>query len=334
MNIKNIIPGVVACIFITIIARLLSLFVPNIGAASIAIFLGILLGNTILKSKTLLSGTKFCEKDLLSVSIVLMGGTLNVYSILNIGFSGIFFIVIQMICTIAIAIYLGKLFNFNNKFIMLMGAGNAVCGSSAIAATAPVIDAKEEDRGIAITIVNLVGTILMFLLPFLGEVLYSSDLIKSSAMIGGVLQSVGQVLASAAFLGEDFINLSTIFKILRIILLVVVVTLFSKLNSHYEKKEEATDKHNEDKKVNITIPWFIVGFFILSIINTFGVIPESIEGALKGVSGNLEIIALAAIGMNVRFEELVKQGPKALSFGLLISIFQIIFAITFIAILL
>ena len=80
------------------------------------------------------------------------------------------------------------------SIIFLMASGNAVCGSSAIAATAPVIDAEDKDKGISITIVNVTGIFLMFLLPLISQVLYNLDTVHTSALIGGVLQSVGQVI--------------------------------------------------------------------------------------------------------------------------------------------
>ncbi|SFB35108.1 YeiH family protein [Clostridium frigidicarnis] len=351
MNIKKMVPGIIVCVIITLIAKILAIFVPQFGASSLAILLGILFGNTVFKSSKYNNGSRFCEKDLLSMSIVLMGATLNIYSISSIGINGVIFIVLQMTSTILICLYLGKVFKFNRKFTMLMAAGNAVCGSSAIAATSPAISADENDRGISITIVNLIGTILMFVLPAICTMLYSKDLLHSSAMMGGILQSVGQVLASAAFLGEDFVRLATIFKIMRIILIVLVVAFMSKLNEKYENKDlietenvieeiiEAEDLEEvkeikTKRKSKVSVPWFIIGFFILSIINTLGIIPVSLSSVAKLISNNFEVIALAAIGMNVKISELIKQGPKALTFGITIGVFQIIFAVAFISILL
>ena len=90
----------------------------------------------------------------------------------------------------------GKKLGFGQNFRFMMASGNAVCGSSAIAATAPVIDADDKDKGIAITIVNVTGIFLMFLLPLLSKFLYNHEVMNTSAMIGGTLQSVGQVAVS------------------------------------------------------------------------------------------------------------------------------------------
>lgn len=332
-KVKGILPGFIVCTIIALIGMFLAKFVPSLGAATFAIFLGMLAGNTVFNESKYNQGAKFSESNLLAYSIVLMGGTLNLSAIASVGGFGVLFIVLQMTCTIIFAYYIGKKLGFSKKFSLLMCSGNAVCGSSAIASTAPVIGAEDKDKGIAITIVNVTGTILMFLLPLITSILYKNNLIHTSATIGGILQSVGQVIASAKFINDDIVQMSTIFKIIRIIFLVVVVIVFSKI-SDKDKCEDNETKVNENKKIKISVPWFITGFFILSIIHSLGFIPSQVSAIFKWISGNFEIIALAAIGMRVKFADLKAQGPKAMGYGLLIGTFQIIIATIFINILL
>lgn len=321
-KIRGILPGFIVCTVIAVISMVLARVIPNLGAATFAIFLGIFLGNTILNKSIYNNGAKFSESNLLAYSIVLMGGTLDISAIGSVGINGVVFIVIQMTATILAAYYMGKRLGFSKKFSLLMCSGNAVCGSSAIASTAPAIGASDKDKGISITIINVTGTILMFLLPVITKFLYNNSVVETSATIGGVLQSIGQVIASAKFINEDVVQMATIFKIIRIILLVVVVISFSKI-SHEE------DRNNEqvsNKKIKVSVPWFITGFFILSIIHTVGFIPKELVSIFKWISGNFEIIALAAIGMRVKFSDLKAQGPKAMGYGLLVGSFQIIMA--------
>lgn len=216
-NKKSIIPGLLVSTVVAIISMYLAKFLPQLGAASIAIFLGMIVGNLFLNQEVFKEGYKFSESNLLSYSIVLLGATLSVSTIIELGFSGILFIMIQMTVTIVGAMYIGKKLGFGENFRFLMASGNAVCGSSAIAATAPVIDADDKDKGIAITIVNVTGVFLMIGLPILTKFLYGHELIKTSAMIGGTLQSVGQVVASGAMVNEATKDLATLFKIVRVI---------------------------------------------------------------------------------------------------------------------
>ncbi len=323
IKIKNIIPGFIVSLLVAIFSMFLAKFVPTLGAASIAIFLGMFLGNVFLNQKVFQAGYKFSESDLLSYSIVLLGGTLSIGTISQIGLNGVIFIVLQMTVTIMGALYIGKKLGFAQNFRFLMASGNAVCGSSAIAATAPVIDAKDDEKGIAITIVNVTGIVLMFLLPVIGDFLYKNDTLHTSAMIGGVLPSVGQVVASGAMVNEGVKDLSTIFKIVRIIFLVVVVFVFGHLK-HKTNEEIALEEVKDVKSKKIKIPWYVIGFFVMCALFSINIISKDISSLCKEVSKVLEIIALAAIGLRVNIRELIKQGKNATLYALFVGIVQIV----------
>lgn len=332
-KVNKILPGLIVSTIIGFISIFLSKFVPSLGAATISIFLGMILGNLFLNKKVFHEGYKFSETELLSYSIVLLGATLSVSTIMELGLGGIIFIVIQMAVTIIGAIYIGKKLGFSENFRYLMASGNAVCGSSAIGATAPVIDADDKEKGIAITIVNVTGVVLMLLLPVLAGILYNHELIKTSAIIGGTLQSVGQVVASGAMVNEATKDLATIFKIVRVILLVVVVFVFghlkNKTNAEILKEEEV-----EIVNKKIKIPWYVIGFFVTCALFSMNLIPIEASHIAKELSSKLEIIALAAIGLRVNFKDLIKQGKKVSLYGLFIGIVQVLTAVILISFLL
>lgn len=330
-KLKELFPGVMVCLIIAIVSQVLAKVVSTVGSAIIAIAIGIIIGNTVCNKECYNKGTKFSESRLLEYSIVLTGFTLELMNIIEVGFNGIAFIVIQMLFTICITYLIGKALGFGRKFSLLMSAGNAVCGSSAIATVSPVVDCNSKDKGLSITIVNVTGTVLMILLPLITLKVYNHELIKSSAMIGGTLQSVGQVIASGKMVNDAVTEMATIFKILRIILIVGVVLIFSKLNTSEEGKLFEKCKHKA--KVKTKVPWFIIGFFIFTIINSIGIVPSSISHLAKTVSSQFEIIALAAIGMRVKFSDLAKEGPKGLLYGALVGLSQILGALILIKIL-
>ena len=317
---KDILPGLIVSISISLISMGLSKFAPSLGAGTIAIFLGMLAGNLFLGQKVFQKGYKFSETNLLSYSIVLLGGTLSVTKLMELGFNGIFFVIIQ-----------GKKLGFSQNFRMLMASGNAVCGSSAIAATAPVIDASDEDKGIAITVVNITGIFLMFLLPVLSRYLYNHEAVRTSAMIGGTLQSVGQVVASGEMVNEHVKELATIFKIVRVILLVGVIFVLGHIKqktNHEIVEEEISDV----KKGKIKIPWYVIGFFITCALFTLNIISPEVSYLFKAISNKLEIIALAAIGLRVNLRELIKQGKSVSLYALFVGSLQVVTAIALISI--
>ena len=327
-KIIEMLPGLIICIIIAGIGKFLGLYIPSLGAPSLAIFIGILFGNTFGNKKIYDTGTKFAESNLLAYSIVLLGGTLSVKTILALGFSGVGFIVLQMLITITTAILIGKKFGFSENFRLLMASGNAVCGSSAIAATAPVIGADDKDKGIAITIVNVIGTALMLLLPLLAGVVFHTEPTKTSAFIGGVLQSIGQVVASGSLVNEQVKDLATLFKIVRIIFLIFVILGFGTMKKH-------TSNENHTKKVSmIKVPWYVIGFFMMCFLFSVGVFSEQFSKIFKLISSHFEVIALAGIGMRVNFKELIKQGVKVSIYAAGVAIVQVISAWILITVLL
>ena len=324
-------PGFLVCLVIALIAQGIAKFFPSIGAALFAIGLGILCGNTFLNRPVFDSGTKFSERSLLEYSIVLTGATLLLRDILALGWNGLAFIACQMALTIVAAYQIGRHMGFGKKFSLLMGAGNAVCGSSAIATVSPVVEADSKDKGISITIVNVTGTILMVLLPLITGFVYQHEVLHTSAMIGGTLQSIGQVIASAQLVGGEVVETATIFKIIRIVFIVLVALVYSRVNADRDATPLfARGEAAGTKAVKAGVPWFIIGFFLMAILHSLGVIPAPVSAVAKLVSQQFEIIALAAIGMRVKFRDLAAEGPRAMVYGVSVGACQILFALVLI----
>ncbi|MDK2587139.1 putative sulfate exporter family transporter [Romboutsia sedimentorum] len=332
-NIKEIIPGFIVALVVGIVSMVFANIIPNVGAATISIFLGMFVGNVFLGQEVFQKGYKFSETDLLSYSIVLLGATLSISTLMDLGFNAILFVILQMSVTIVGALYIGKKLGFGDNFRYLMAAGNAVCGSSAIAATAPVIDADDKDKGIVITIVNVTGIFLMFLLPFLAGKLYNHETVQTSALIGSTLQSVGQVVASGAMVNEPVKDLSTIFKIVRVVLLVAVVFLFGHLKNK-SNKDIIEEGVKDAKGGTVKVPWYVLGFFITCILFSANIISPDISAFCKQLSNKFEVIALAAIGLKVNIKHLIKQGKAVSLYGLFVGTLQVVAAIILIGILL
>lgn len=325
-------PGFLVCLVIAVIAQGIARLAPAVGAALFAIGLGIVCGNTFLNKPCFDAGSKFSERNLLEYSIVLTGATLLLGDILALGLPGLGFIACQMGLTILAAYWIGRKLGFGKKFSLLMGAGNAVCGSSAIATVSPVIKAESKDKGISITVVNVTGTFMILALPLITGLVYGHETLRSSAMIGGITQSIGQVIAAAQLVGGEVVQTATIFKIIRIVFIVLVALAFSRMS--VEKNDGPLFERGAGAaagKVKAGVPWFIVGFFILAAANTLHLVPAPVGAAAKAVSQQFEIIALAAIGMRVKFRDLAAEGPKALLYGLSVGGCQILFALALIA---
>lgn len=325
-SVKKMLPGILMCSVISMVGVFLGGYFPKVGGATFTILLGMLVGNTLATNKDRYgSGSKFAEGQLLTYSIALLGGTLSFGNVAQIGIPGLSFIVIQMAFVIAFCIFMGKKLGFSQDFSYLMASGNAVCGTSAIAATAPAIRANEQDKLISITVVNLTGSILMIVMPLVAAVAFNSELLRTSAIIGGVLQSIGQVVASASMVNEPVKELAMIFKIIRVIFIVAVVVILAGMKDASEAQA--------GKKVKFSfkqIPWYVSAFFFMCILYSLGLIPVALSHIFKIVCNTFEIVALAGIGMRVDIRELVRQGPRVTMFGLSIGCMQILLSLSLI----
>ena len=314
---KKNIPGLALTVIIALSAKLISHYFNALGTVSLAIILGAVIGNIKNLDKKYNQGINFSEKKLLTTAIVLMGFNLKLYELNYMG-AKIFAIIIPLMAiTICSGILIGRLAGFSPSLSILLGTGNAVCGSSAIAAVAPVTQADEEEIGISISIVNLLGTIGMLLLPILCRQLDFSD-IQSSYLLGGSLQAIGQVAAAGFSLNDHIGETATIIKMLRVIMIGPVVIITAMLSKN---------KVGKGRKTNY-LPRYILGFFLCSIIASIFHTDTTIIPYLQKTASFLLIIAMAGIGLKIKVKDLLQQGSRALAAGTVIAIIQITVVLT------
>lgn len=330
MKIKiNMISGIIATVILSFVAKILALWLPFLGAEAIAMLLGIVLGNTVLTDAMWAPGMKWAEKFPIEIGIALMGLTVTLRTIEKLGINGLFFILIQMTLTIVIVLWLGgRLFKVSKQSAMLMGAGNAVCGSSAIASVSPAIGATDDQRRTAVATVSLTGVVLLLVLPVISPYLVGNNNLLLGALVGGVVQSVGQVVGTAALINPTVVTYATLFKMLRIILLTVVVLIFAKM-----AQKNSTDNNVAKPNKGIKIPWFIIAFVILLCVNSVISLPHVLNNSAKTISSFAGVINLAGIGLNLKIATIKKSGGKFLTYGLVTGAVQVILAVILIHIL-
>ena len=324
MRIKaNMLTGIIATVILSIVAKILAIWLPFLGAEAIAMLLGILLGNTVLTGATWAPGIKWAEKFPIEIGIALMGLTVTLRTIEKLGINGLLFILIQMTLTIVIVLWLGgRIFKVSKQSAMLMGAGNAVCGSSAIASVSPAIGATDDQRRTAVATVSLTGVVLLLVLPVIGPYLVGNNNLLLCALVGGVVQSVGQVVGTAALINPTVVTYATLFKMLRIILLTVVVLIFAKM-----AQKDTTNNQIATPSKGVKIPWFIIAFVILLCVNSFMSLPHLVNSGAKIISSFTGVVNLAGIGLNLKFATIKKSGGKFLTYGLVTGAVQVILAV-------
>ena len=181
---KNMVAGIVLTLALALVAKLLSPFLPTLGAEALAMLAGIVLGNTVFANQRWGAGVKWAEKYPIEIGIALLGLNVTLQNMESIGWSGVIFILLQMALTILFVMWIGgRVFKVSPQSAMMMGAGNAVCGSSAIASVAPAVGATDDQRRTSVATVSLAGVILLFVLPVIGPAILPNNMMVS-ALIG------------------------------------------------------------------------------------------------------------------------------------------------------
>jgi uncharacterized integral membrane protein (TIGR00698 family) len=312
--------GIILCIIIGIMAQFISASI-SIGAVTIAIVLGIVLGNSIKHGEIFEKGIAYSEKQILQFAIALMGVNLNFLILKELGYQSMLIIIAGITVTISASVLLAKIFKFDKKLALLLGIGNGICGSSAIAATEQIIGVEKEDVGLSVAIVNLLGTMGIFLLPAIGNIIFKSNDLNSGMLIGNTLQAVGQVVAAGFSVSELAGQTATLVKMARILMLTPLVFI---LIFVFIKKDR---RHTDGEKIKKTsIPLFILGFVLFSFIPTLRLLPEETIQLISKISHYALLVAMAGIGLKITFASILRDGKLALLIGSLIFLLQILFS--------
>lgn len=326
---KNMVAGIVLTLALALVAKLLSPFLPTLGAEALAMLAGIVLGNTVFANQRWGAGVKWAEKYPIEIGIALLGLNVTLQNMESIGWSGVIFILLQMALTILFVMWIGgRVFKVSPQSAMMMGAGNAVCGSSAIASVAPAVGATDDQRRTSVATVSLAGVILLFVLPVIGPAILPNNMMVS-ALIGGTVQSVGQVSGTASLVGGSVVTYAPIFKMLRVIMLSVVVIFMANHASKLSNLAATTSAN----KTKINIPWFVTVFIIFMLINSFVTLPHVLTNSAEQVTSFFGVVNLAGIGLNLKWSTIKSSGAKFLGYGLVTIIFQVAIAIALIYVL-
>lgn len=323
---KEMWQGILLTFGVAVVAKLLAPYLPALGGETLAMFIGLGLGNTLFSDSRWGSGVKWSEKYPIEVGIAILGLTLTLSTIASLQWRGLLFILAIMMLTITFVMWIGqKVFHVDQKSSMLMAAGNAVCGSSAIASVAPAIHADDNKRRTAVATVSLSGTALLLILPLIAPTLLHNNDLLMGALVGGTVQSVGQVVGTASLINQDVVTYATLFKMLRVILLSGIVIYMTHLVS--KGSSEATTTAARPK---FKMPWFVTVFLIAVVINTLVPLPNVINHVSHEISSFLGIVNLAGIGLNLKWQTIKQSGMQYMGYGLVTIIFQIIIALSLI----
>ena len=311
--------GVAICVVVSVLAIMIEKLIPGdiLGASIIALFLGTII-NSFFHPDWIKPALKFTSKKVLKLSIILLGASLSVSTIMSVGKMTFFVMFFTFAMCFGGGYFVRKLFGLNWKLSNLISAGTGICGGSAIAAIAPVIDADDKDIAFALSSTFIFDMVMVALYPIMGKLLGMSD-IAYGIWAGTSVNDTASVVASGYAFSELAGDFATMVKLTRTIAIIPTVLVFAYIGTRIKQKE--LKSKNSDKKVNIIkiIPWFIGGFLILAILNSIGFIPVRISEILKGISKFLMVTALSAIGLGTSISDFKKAGLSPMFYGITID---------------
>ena len=271
-------------------------FLPFVSPA-IALFIGLLLSLIGIKHKNI---HKYTSK-ILQLSIVLLGFGMNLNDVLAASKSGFFETVVSVTCVMLCGILLGRLLKVEKNISLLIATGTAICGGSAIAAVAPILNSKNYQSSFALIVVFVLNAVALFLFPVIGHRLgLSQETFGNWAAIA--IHDTSSVVGAGASYGEKALQVATTVKLIRALWIIPLSLVIAFLNKNGEKKP-------------IKFPWFIL-FFVLAIVfaNMFpGFQTSYAHFAWLGKRGM--VVALFLIGSNISINQIKQSGAKSFALG-------------------
>ena len=314
-------------------------------ALTVAIVLGILLGNTVYPFLAASSGTGvlFSKQTLLRAGVILYGLRLTLHDIGQVGMSGVLIDAVLLSSTFALALFLGtRLFGLDRETSMLIGAGNAICGAAAVMATEPLLRARSEQVTVAISTVVVFGTVAIFIYPALYELNQHWHLLPAGSRAFGIyagstIHEVAQVFAAARSISVETANTAVITKMVRVMMLAPFLIGMSAWLARQDARQEArrldaqrldvqlqggTDGHQASHR-RLTIPWFAFAFIGMVVFNSLAVLPHAVVGAAIDLDTFLLAMAMGALGLTTHLSAIRRAGIKPLLLGGLLFVWLV-----------
>lgn len=303
--------GIILCFILALPCYFLGKLFPVIGGPIIAILVGMIL-KKFFDEESYLAGIKFTSKKILQYAVILLGFSMNINTVLQNGYKSLPVIVSTISIALISSYITSKFLKIDKNTSVLIGVGSSICGGSAIAATAPVISADDEEVAQAISTIFLFNVLAAIIFPSLGNIIGMSN--EGFAIFAGTaVNDTSSVTAAAsswdAMHGANTLEAATVVKLTRTLAIIPITVILS----IYESKNSASSK-----KLNITslVPSFIVLFVLCSIIVTLFDLPEVLITTTKTLSKFFIIMAMGAIGLSTDIKHLIKNGGKSLFLGL------------------
>ena len=314
-------PGLAIAASIAAVAFVVEYLIKNntagvVSPLVIAVVLGALISNWGMLPENCRIGLGFAARNLLRLGIVLLGLQLSFSQVRELGAPGLALVIVVVAATFTGTQWLGKKMGLSPGLSLLVATGFSICGASAIAAMRPVSDADDDDMAYAIALVTICGTLAIFLLPAIGEIIGFSGA-QFGSWVGASVHDVAQTVATAASGNDDAQDAAIVVKLTRVMLLAPLVAAVSFTRRRKLSHTNITDSKTQKAKLPPIVPLFIVGFIAAISINSSFNLPSEFLSNVKWLEKSLLACALVGLGAGVDARKLRRVGTRPLALGLI-----------------
>ena len=304
---KEAMPGLFLVILVSLLAYASSRVISGLGELTLAILFGVMSSAFFPLRPSTRKGEHLAEGYFLSLAVILMGFGFDADVLLEIGSEAFIIAGVLVSGTILIHLILGAIIKTPFEINLLIGLGNAICGTSAIAAASSLISRNNSGTGIAISIINILGTVGVFILICICKKCdLSSD--QAGFMVGGSLQAVGHVAAAGYALGDAVGQMSMVIKMVRMLLLLPALVLIA-WYAGLPRSRPGTIRLIRE------LPVYLKGFALTAMASNLVDFPDWCLSLIKNLSHGLLLLAMSAIGLGIRLSVFKTHGLKALMLG-------------------
>lgn len=314
----DVLPGVLVTAAIALVATGIGAVVPVVGSAVPAIVIGVLLSavrRRIMRDRApanrrVQPGIVYSGKFLLQLAIVLLGAQLSLDSIVKVGLESLPVMLSSLIVCLLGAWFLGRTLRIERRLTTLVGVGTGICGASAIAAVSPVIGATGAEIAYAVSTIFLFNILAVVLFPLLGHAL-NLDPYTFGLLAGTAVNDTSSVVAAAGVYSTAALGFAVVVKLVRSLMIIPICLGLSVM----EARRSAQGRRMTGRRIATLVPWFLIGFILVAIVNSLGVIPDAPRDVLVHVSVFLIAMALAGIGLTTDIPALRRAGWRPLALG-------------------
>ncbi|GAA5211913.1 YeiH family protein [Microbacterium kyungheense] len=310
-----VVPGVLLCVAIAAASLAVGRTAPVVGTALPAIAIGVSVAAIRRPGARTQPGIAFSGKWLLQVAVVLLGAQLSLQDVVAVGAESLPVMLSTLTVCLVAAWGLGRAMRIDGRLRTLIGVGTGICGASAIAAVAPVIAATSGEIAYAVSTIFVFNIAAAVAFPLLGHAL-GLDAHAFGLLAGTAINDTSSVVAAATTFGAGALGFAVVVKLVRT-LMIVPISVGLALRQP-RPGEGGLLRH--PWRIATLVPWFIVGFVVMTLANTAGLIAEPVRAGLLAVSGVLIAAALAGIGLSTDLGAIRRAGWRPLALGAVLSL--------------